>query len=237
VREAGLEPARIAPQRSQRCVSPRFHHSRIGADRRDRTCTALAGHWCLRPVRLPFRQTRIWWRRPGSNRRPPGCGPGVLPLHHVSVLVGLVGVEPIVGRVSDGCTCTVVLQPSGGPGRTRTAIGRVQAGCSPFELQARMMYPAGVEPACSAMSARRVQPLRYGYDLAPEGELNQDPPLTRRLLDRRATPARMATWTGVEPALPCSTDRYVNHYTTRSRGIARRTRTRTSHVRSVLLFR
>lgn len=91
----------------------------------------------------------------------------MLPLHHVAVLVGLVGVEPIIGRVSDGCTHTVVLQPSGGPGRTRTAIGRVQAGCSPFELQAHMVYPAGVEPASSAMSARRVRPLRYGYTLAP----------------------------------------------------------------------
>jgi hypothetical protein len=114
------------------------------------------------------------------------------------------------------------------------------AGCKPAAL------PLSYKPRwCTQMESNHPAPrCRRGAcgrcamgTVAPEGELNQDLPLTRRPLVLRATPARMATWTGVEPALPCSTDPYVDRYTTRSRGIARRTRTRTLHVRSVLLFR
>ena len=38
---------------------------------------------------------------------------------------------------------------------------------------------------------------------------------TKQPFDLPATPAEMATWTGFEPVIPCSTDRYVDRYTTR----------------------
>lgn len=140
-----------------------------------------------------------WWRRPGSNRRPPGCEPGVLPLHHVALLVGLVGVEPIVGRVSDGCTHTVVLQPSGGPGRTRTAIGRVQAGCSPLELQARVVDRAGLEPATSTMPSWRAPACAIGPAWCTRMESNHPAPRCRRGACHRCATGTVAPEPGIEP--------------------------------------
>ena len=54
---------------------------------------------------IPVPPTRgIWWRIPGSNRRPPGCKPGALPAELSprirQAMVGLCGLEPQTSRLS-----------------------------------------------------------------------------------------------------------------------------------------
>lgn len=141
-----------------------------------------------------------------------GCKPAALPLSYKPVW----WTEPASNRRPPQCDCgalpAALSAQTGVPGWSRTILLRDVGAARP--------------------------PLRYGYILALEVSVE----LTTFRIQGGcaadcATPSRMATWTGFEPALPCSTDRYVDRYTTRSCGIARRTRTHTPHVRSVLLFR
>lgn len=65
-----------------------FTYQRANLPDRNTPCTANAVPQGIRPISIIFRRqsfpdlstpVKVWWRRTGSNRRPPACKAGALP--------------------------------------------------------------------------------------------------------------------------------------------------------------
>ena len=112
-RRMGHKPTRVRPTRI--AVRPDAHqplhtdkeqteHGPPPPRRRQR-----ASHDRGDPIRIPSATTtpaQPWWRRTGSNRRPPACKAGALPaeLRPQHVVVGQGGLEPPTPRLSSVCS-------------------------------------------------------------------------------------------------------------------------------------
>ena len=101
-----------------------FHRSRTKARQRRNifplTCNAIAPACCSKLSPSSLHRCGFWWRRTGSNRRPPACKAGALPaelrpqssqrslsvsrLETTTVVVGQGGLEPPTPRLSSVCS-------------------------------------------------------------------------------------------------------------------------------------
>lgn len=141
-------------------------YSGSGTDGKIRTCTTVSGHQLLGLARLLFRHVGSGADRGDrtltASRPPPSENGAFARLRHISIWWRHGELHPDLRRVVPLSCCwtmprrwsakmdsnhqsplyqsgafPITLLAAGGPARTRTAIGRVQAGCTPVVLQAR----------------------------------------------------------------------------------------------------
>ena len=185
--EAGGLPGFPTPRVVQ---VPSGSRTRTSAMARRQAAATSWAHFTVTELSKNRREHRV-----GLEPTSPHYGCGVLAAGrpvHANIRVGPEGLEPSPARLRAGCAAANTWVPHrplrvSRPGRSRTSVARLSAGCSPVELQAVVvpvpMGPEGFEPPPGGLKVRRAavtpRPRRFGDRVAMFEPDHRSPPSPR----------------------------------------------------------